>query len=53
MTNGAISQPWKEAEGTKAEKKHYSHGLSQHGKALGGHTFKVTEWVGLGQVGLG
>lgn len=53
MTNRAISQPWKEAEGTKAEKRHYSHDLSQHRGPLGGHRIRVTEWVGLGHVGLG
>lgn len=49
MTNGAISLPWKEAEGTNAAKSHYSHDLSQHEGALVG----VTAWAGLGQVGLG
>lgn len=46
--NRAISQPWKEAEGTKVEMDHYSHDLSQHRVPPGGH--RVTG--GLGWAGL-
>lgn len=54
MTNRAISLPWKEAEGTKADKRHYSHELSQHGRALGGHTESQNglDWARLGWVEL-
>lgn len=43
MTNKAISQPWKEAEGAKVEMDHCSHDLSQHRVPPGGHRIRESQ----------
>ena len=50
MTNRAISQPWKEAEGAKTKTEHCSHDLSQHRVPPGGHGITESQ-NGLGWVG--